>query len=156
MRDRKLTVALSMGLMMIGFTGCASSSAHRAPNGPAACGSALTAASAGTPVLAAAMRLSAVIQVSEPQSAHPKCFSLSPGSTVSLQVGDSVEFEANSAPQLSPDGSSVVTVSTRPGPTSSGPGDIGGLHTAHVIVHLAAVSQGSVTVAWIDCSGTGC
>ena len=73
-----------------------------------------------------------------------------------LRIGDAVEFEANNVPQLSPAGTDVVNVSSRPGPTSSGPGDIGGLHTTHVIVRLTAAKVGRVTVRWIDCSGTGC
>lgn len=159
MTDRNRTLpalAVVLGLVMVVPAGCGSSSTDKAQGGPAACPPILAVGSPASPLLASALRLSAVIHVSEPRSEHPKCFSLTPGSTVSLQVGDIVEFEANAAPNLTPNGSTVVTVSTRPGPTSSGPGDIGGLQTAHLIIDLAAVSPGSVTVGWIDCSGTGC
>jgi hypothetical protein len=151
--NRRLVAAF--GLLALGLSGCGSSSPAGKHPGAAPCAPQTVSAS-GPTLLMSAMLLSAVVQVNGPGSAHPKCVGLSPRSTVALHIGDSAEFEANNVPQLSPAGSGVVIVSTRPGPTSSGPGDIAGLRTAHVIVRLTAAQPGSVTARWIDCSGTGC
>jgi hypothetical protein len=73
-----------------------------------------------------------------------------------LQPRDRAEFVANGLPQIRPASTRVVTVSSAPGPTVSGPGDPGGIPTAHVIVTVTAVRAGAATIQWIDCSGTGC
>ena len=158
MIDRKQTpkrmTVLAFGLVAVGLAACGSSSPSKAQGGPVACAPQQIAAVTHSSVLISAMRLSAVVQVSGDRGDSPKCVGLLPGATVTLRIGDSAEFVANAVPQL--DGADVVTVSTRPGPTSSGPGTIGGLRTAHLIIRLTAVRTGTVTVDWIDCSGTGC
>ncbi|MGI8492065.1 MAG: hypothetical protein ACR2NJ_04775 [Acidimicrobiales bacterium] len=73
-----------------------------------------------------------------------------------LATGDRVEFVANDSPRLDPPASDAVAVATGPGPKAAGPGGQGALMTSHLIVTLQAVRCGTVTVHWIDCSGTGC
>ena len=163
-RTARRLLATTLSLVAVGISSCAasspsssrSSSPPTTQGGSPVCAPQTVAATPGQAALTSALLLSAVVQVSGPRSDHPKCIDLTPRTTVALHVGDSVEFEANNVPQLSPAGTDVVSVSSRPGPTSSGPGDIGGLHTTHVIGRLTAVRAGSVTVRWIDCSGTGC
>ena len=136
------------------LSGCGTSAPSKAQGGPTPCGpQPVVYAPGATAVLISAARLSAVVQVSGPRSATPRCVGLSPGATVSLHIGDSTEFVANEVPQLDPAGTGTVSIASRPGPTSAG---MGGLHTTHLIIRLTAGAPGSVTVRWIDCSGTAC
>lgn len=113
-------------------------------------------AAAGTrsePVLAAAALLSATVVV-DPANGHAdRCVVLASGEQLHLRIGDRAELVANRAPDLTPETGGAVQVSTQSGPTTPGPG---GLASSHVIVTISAVHLGTVTVRWIDCSGTGC
>ena len=142
-------LAIAVCVLALATGACGSSSHPRTQGGAATCAPQTVAATTGPTVLTSAMLQSAVIRVAGAATSHPTCAALSSGSTVSLQIGDAVEFEANSVPQLATD---VVRVSSRPGPSSS----FGGLKTSHVIVRLTATRAGTVTVRWVDCSGTGC
>lgn len=104
------------------------------------------------PALYAAAMLRTTVDVDATTDAAPQCFIPVMYGTVHLHVGDRVEFVANGAPGLKPEGSGVVTVAARPGPVDHGPG----FAMEHVVVTLTAVHAGEVTVSWIDCSGTGC
>ena len=143
--------------MAVLLNGCGSSGRSGKQGGPAPCAPQQARySSSALPVLTSAALLSAVVEVSGPRASTPKCVGLASGSTVTLRIGDSAEFVANQVPSIDPAGTSIVSVATRPGPTSSGPGDVGGLRTTHVIVRLTAEQPGQVRVRWIDCSGTGC
>jgi hypothetical protein len=125
-----------------------------ARHGPTVCGRPATAPGVGAggaggsgPVVAAAARLSATVTV-VPKATGPACRVLETGKHVVIGVGQRVQFVANDVPAVT--GSGVETHSA-PGPRSPGP-----LRTTHLVITLTAVQPGTVTVGWIDCSGTGC
>ena len=68
-----------------------------------------------------------------------------------IEIGDQVGFIANAMPQLTDAQARVVRVAFVPAASDSGP-----LHTTHVVVTVTAIAQGSVTLSYTNCSGTGC
>lgn len=114
-------------------------------------------AAAGSPVLDTAALLNATITVAAGTGAD-SCVVLHPGAHVHLLAGQRVEFVANHAPQLAgvpaSAGTAAVSVSTAAGPSTTGPA--GGPPTAHVVVTITAARPGTVSVTWVDCSGTAC
>ena len=101
--------------------------------------------------LTSAALLSITVTVDAQRTAHPQCITAQSGTPVHLHIGDRIQLIANSPPRISPDG--VLTVTTAPGPTTTGPG---GLATEHLLVTLTATTPGQATVRWFNCSGTGC
>jgi hypothetical protein len=81
---------------------------------------------------------------------------LQAGTTTTLRLADRAEFVANGLPQVSPASTRTVVTSIAPGPAGGGPGNPGGILTAHVIVTVTAIRPGTAIIQWIDCSGTGC
>jgi hypothetical protein len=82
------------------------------------------------------------------------CTPLHSGASVTLHVGDRVEFLANGAPRLMPAGSRAVRVTTAPARLRPGPGAPDG--NLGVLVAVAALRPGRVQLQWISCSGTFC
>ncbi len=151
---------------------------------PEPCGIHLKDAGGEHAVLDAAGTLAATVEVSGQMASRPGCVVLQPlSSRITVDIGDKVEFVANTFPAADigspPEGTvmpytrvgsaldgfevrdaprttgTVVEVSTSSGPSIS-LGEDPASATPHVIVTLTAVHQGSVSIAWFDCSGTGC
>ncbi len=105
--------------------------------------------------LDAAALLTNTITVDSQVDSTVRClFADGEGGTLELHIHDKVQLVANSTPTLSPASSGVVSVSTAPGPSDQGPGNLP--PTPHVIVTLTAVRPGTASLRWIDCAGTGC
>lgn len=102
--------------------------------------------------LDAAALLRLTVTVDATRDAAPACVAAVSGEDVHLHLGDRIEMVANAAPSVTPDAPEILSVSTAPGPTTG----FGGLTTGHVIATLTAVAPGTVSVRWVDCSGTGC
>jgi hypothetical protein len=110
-----------------------------------------TSTFAGGVTLVAAARLSAKVEVVvAPNSFGPACTVLQPERTLVLWPGQKAVFEANAAPSMSGT-TTAVSISEAPGVSAPPP-----LQTPHVIVTVTAVDAGTVTLAWTNCSGTGC
>ena len=99
----------------------------------------------------AAALLQATVTVTGEPAPTPACTPLTVDARVRLRPGDRVEFIANGTPTLSGDVNAVVE-SERPGPSPP----LTGLPTTHVVVTLTAAASGTVSVRWINCSGTAC
>src|SRR5262249_23540225 len=120
--------------------------------GPCGEHGAASSSSATRPIGAMAARLGVTIEVTAGHSPTTRCVvPRLPSDTLRVGVGDTVEFVAHDQPTLAKQDAAIVEVSSRSGPTSPGP-----LATRHVVVTVTALAPGTVTLDYIDCSGTGC
>ena len=160
----------------VSTAGCSKS--HSASQ-PQPCGGHLRSASSAAAFLTTAARLSTMLDVIAKTHPTPRCYILHPlESSAVVEVGDTIEFVANTFPGGAsscqggvmpltrvgsdcdgfkvdiPAGSTPFTVRVVPGPSTSQ--NSPEPPTPHVIVSMTAVRPGTSTVSWFDCSGTGC
>ena len=153
--------AVLLMVAAVGLTGCGSNGAKTASTTtlpPTPCGRSSTLRMGRPPSveLTAAAVLGFTIKVDATRSAHARCVipSGDSGEVIRLSLGDRIEYEANWSPNHHSGAtalSRIVSISSKPLPRSTGP-----LPTPHVLVTLTAVAPGTATVAYTNCSGTGC
>jgi hypothetical protein len=87
-------------------------------------------------------------------TAGATCQAVRTGQTIHLAVGQTAQLVANGRPTLDPPGSRAITVGTTPVHKGPAPGAPDGATGA--LVTITGAHPGTVTLHWINCTGTEC